>query len=337
MVASSTRINALDSFGTPSSSRTDPIKAMEAADGLYGLRKVLLAEFAGCKSSDANDDLHVVVRTDTGRAIGAVGNSYECFANREFFGPTADALIETGARIDRFQTLADGTRAFMRLSWADDLNLTIGRPKVGDLVGRRCTLSTSHDGKWAGKFTFQMLRLACSNGMTAPVGTFDTTLTHTVGGHQQLIDLQKLVPLIDLYVRQFEHAANVLAATPVSSESTIAIIQRMVDPSGRAGQKKAGGANQAQGRVNRVLELFNGKQPGADTAEMKGTGWGLFNAGVDYFTHEKGTRGEEETTQRFKSLLPGGPANNEILRAWKVVTDGLGVSETIKDAVEAMN
>ncbi|KKM63518.1 hypothetical protein LCGC14_1510620, partial [marine sediment metagenome] len=209
MVASSTRINALDSFGTPSSSRTDPIKAMEAADGLYGLRKVLLAEFAGCKSSDANDDLHVVVRTDTGRAIGAVGNSYECFANREFFGPTADALIETGARIDRFQTLADGTRAFMRLSWADDLNLTIGRPKVGDLVGRRCTLSTSHDGKWAGKFTFQMLRLACSNGMTAPVGTFDTTLTHTVGGHQQLIDLQKLVPLIDLYVRQFEHAANV--------------------------------------------------------------------------------------------------------------------------------
>lgn len=337
MVTASARINALDTFGTPSPSQSDPIKAMEAAGALFGLRKVSLAQFSGCK---ANADLHVVVRTDTDQAIGTVGNSYECFPNEEFFAPTAKALVEnTGARIDRFQMLDNGTRSFMRLSWPEDQNLTIGRPKVGDLVGRRCTLSTSHDGKWAGKFTLQMLRLICSNGMIIPVGKCEIALTHTVGGHQQLIDLQKIVPVIERYVRQFEGAANILAATPVVSTngSTLAIIQRMVDPSSKAGEKKSGGVNQAQQRVNRILSLFEGEQPGADRHEMQGTGWGLFNAGVDYFTHEKGTRGDNEQAQRFKSLLPGGPASREIIRAWDVVTEDLGVRDAIKAEVAAIN
>ncbi len=55
MVASSVRINALDSFGTRVTSRTDPIKAMEAAGGLFGLRKYFVL-WAGMVS------LHTLVR-----------------------------------------------------------------------------------------------------------------------------------------------------------------------------------------------------------------------------------------------------------------------------------
>lgn len=340
MVAANIVTNALDSYGTKSSSRTDPIKAMEAAGGLFGLRKESLAKFSGCPS---NDDLHVVIRTDTGQAIGTVGNSYETFDNEAFFGPTAEELIKTGAKIDRFQMLDHGTRSFMRLSWPEDRNITIGRPKVGDIVGRRCTLSTSHDGKWAGKFTLMMLRLICSNGMTAPVGKYDIGLTHTVGGHQQLIELKKLIPMIERYVRQFEVAANILVATPIdisnnkARDNAIKIVTKVVDPNGKKGEKKSGGANRAQERVNRVMELFSGDQPGADTAECKDTGWGLYQACNHFFTHETGTRGNDEQTQRFKSLLPGGPANKSIVRAWDVVTEGLGVHDAIKAQVAAVN
>lgn len=326
-------VNALDSYGVKSPSRVDPIKAMEAAGGLFGLKKVPLSEFAG---KGANKDLFVVTRTDTGQAIGQVGKTYECFPNEAFFGPTAQALIDTGAKIDRFQMLDHGTRSFMRLSWPEDQNLVIGRPKVGDIVGRRCTLSTSHDGKWAGKFTLMMLRLICSNGMTVPVGQFEMGLTHTVGGHQQLIDLQKLIPMIERYVRQFEAASNILVETPCKNDEALAVVQKMVDPTSKAGEKKGGGSNRALDRINRVMELFTGEQPGADSPECNGTGWGLYQAGNHYFTHEKGTRGKDEGLQRFKSLLPGGPASKEIIRAWDVVVDGLGVREQV-DAACVLN
>lgn len=338
MVATSTRTNALDSFGTCSPSRTDPIAAMRAAGALFGLRKEPLSKFAGVP---ANDNLHVVIRTDTGQAIGQVGNSYETFDNEAFFGPTASALIkETGAQIDRFQMLDSGTRAFMRLSWPSDRNIVIGHPKVGDIVGRRCIISTSHDGKWAGKFSLQMLRLICSNGMVAPIGKYEIGLTHTVGGHQQLIDLQKLVPMIERYVRQFEVAANILVNTPAPPKRTLEIVHKMVDPGDKAGENKKGGINRAQERINRVMELFTSEQPGWDSPECKGTGWGLYQAGNHFFTHEKGTRGDnadERLTQRFKSLLPGGPANKEIVRAWDVVTEGLGVQDVIKAEVALLN
>lgn len=329
--------NALDSFGIKSPSRTDPILAMRAAGALFGLKKVSLADFAGVP---ANDDLHVVVRTDSGQAIGQVGKSYECFPNELFFGPTATALIEeTGAEIDRFQMLDHGVRSFMRLSWPSDRNICIGRPKVGDIVGRRCTLSTSHDGKYAGKFSLSMLRLMCSNGMTAPVGEYEFGLTHTVGGHQQLIDFQKLVPMIDRYIRQFEIAANILVETPalVTDDRTVSIVRKLVDPTQKAGEKKNGETNRAQDRVNRVMSLFDGGQPGADSLECRNTGWGLYQAANHFFTHEKGTRGENKNEQRFKSLLPGGPANKEIVRAWGVVTEGLGVTEQIESQLALMN
>lgn len=338
----SRRVNALDTFGTPSPSKTDPMAALKAAGGLFGLRKVSLAEWTG---KPANPDLHVVIRTGGGmseQVIGQVGNTYECFDNASFFGPTAQALIDTGARIDRCQLLDFGTRTFMRLSWGSDHNLSIGRSKVGDIVGRRAILSTSHDGKWAGKFTLEMLRLICSNGMTAAVGQFEMALTHTVGGHQQLTDLTTLLPMIETYVRQFEASANLLVDTPIDmsvekqSKNAWAIAAKMVDSAGKAGNKKDGKANRATERINRVMSLFGGEQPGADTPECQNTGWGLYQAGNHFLTHEKGTRGEDTGTQRFKSLLPGGPASKEIVRAWDAVVDGLGIRDSMKE-IAAIN
>ena len=335
------RVNALDSFGTRSPSKTNPISAIKAAGGLYGLRKISLAEWSG---RPANDDLHVVIRTDTNTVIGQVGNSYECFDNASFFGPVARALVETGAQISRFQIIDNGTRAFMRLAWPDDQNLRIGKPKVGDIVGRRAILSTSHDGKFAGKFILQMLRLACSNGMTVPVAQgirgfvpCEMALTHTVGGKQQLVNLREMVPTIESYIRRFQIAADLLADTAVSKEQAETIIQRIADPRDTGKSRTTGEPNLALQRVNRITALFYGEQAEADNRTVKDTGWGLYNAAVDFYTHDKGTRGENRHEQRFKSLLPGGAASREIMRSWGIVTDGLGVTKALAGAVSGMN
>lgn len=330
------RINALDSFGSTVTSKKDPYAAMRKAGGLFSLKKVSLSKFSGVR---CNDDLHVVVRTDTGAAIGQVGNNYEPFDNGAFFGPVAEALVETGAEITKFQMLDNGTRSFMRLAWPADKNLRIGKPKVGDIVGRRATLSTSHDGKFAGKFTLQMLRLACVNGMTIPVGAYAMDMFHTVGGRQQLVELFNMVPTIETYIRQFQVAADMLAETPVVAGSKLAndIITKIVDPNKAAKDTSCGDPNMAKQRFNRVAELFAGQQPGSDNAAVKNTGWGLYNASVDYFTHDKITHGENPTEQRFKSLLPGGQGSREIIRAWNIVTDGLGVSDAIDAELATVN
>lgn len=332
--AVSERVNALDSFGVVAP-KNDPRAALKAAGADFSLRKVSLEEWAG---RPCGAGLHVVVREDTDTAIGQVGDNYTCFDNDEFFVPVATALIEqTGAHIDRFQSLDDGRRAFMRLSWDESHNIRVGG-RVGDIVGRRCIVSTAHDGKWAAKFSMQMLRLICSNGMVVPVGTADMALTHTVGGQQQLADLSAIAPLIEQYQRQFETAANLLAETPIKPTDALCeqIVKRIADPNSLAGETKKKEPNRAAQRIAAIMELFDGKQPGFDNRAMRNTGWGLYNAAVDHMTHGTGEKAEK-VEQRFRSLLPGGTANRGIVRAWSIVTDGLGVSDRIRDAVAALN
>ena len=181
-----------------------------------------------------------------------------------------------------------------------------------------------------------MLRLACSNGMTIPIGCYDETLIHSTGGHTRLKDLQKLAPRIEQYVSQFEQVSNLLVETPIkpSDPRCLEIVQRMVDPKKTAKELKGGGENRASERVNRVMRLFDGEQPEADNSSIKNTGWGLYQAGVHYYTHEQGTRGENEQEQRFKAQLPGGSANREIIKAWGAVTEGLGVADMVESMVK---
>jgi len=329
-------VNPLDAFGTQSPSATDPLAAIRAAGGAFGLKKISLAEFSGQK---ANPDLHVVVRSDTREAIGQVGNHYTCYDNERFFVPVASALIKTGARITRFQQLDNGARAFMRLAWDSDHNLRVGG-KVGDIVGRRCMLSTSHDGKWAAKFSLEMLRLACSNGMILPVGAYDMSLFHTVSGEQQIVELTGLAPVMDKYVRRFSLAADLLAKTPIKPNDPrcLEIVRRIVDPQESAGVKKGDGSpNRGQVRINRVMSLFDGGQPGADNRAVANTGWGLFQAVNHFYNHDGGTRGEDTVALRFKSLLPGGQGQKSIVRAWNVVTAGLGVDKELESALVELN
>ena len=336
-MVTATRQSALEVFGT-AAKKGSAADLIRSAGGAFELAKIPLDKWSGkpCLSGQ-----NIVVRKDTGTAIGMVGDSYETFTNLDFFPPIADELVEaTGAKIDRFSMLDGGARAIMRLSWNDDIR--IGSPKVGDIVARRAIITTSHDSKWAGKLILEAFRLACSNGMTVPCGQNEFALTHSSGGHRQLADIVKLIPGISAYFRSFTVAAGIMADTPIlpTSDRCKTIITKIVDPEKRAADTKGGEPNAAAQRVSRIQELFAGGQPGADNRAVKGTAWGLFNAASDYFNHGKSTRGDNEREQRFRSLLPGrngGPAARDIVRAWGVVNDELKITKRIAEAVAASN
>lgn len=325
--------NALDSFGTASKGKGSAADLIRSHGAAFELEKVALDKWSRQASIPGQ---FVVVRKDTNTAIGMVGENYTPMDNMEFFCPIADALVEgTGAKIDRFSTLDSGARSIMRLSW--DENFRIGGNKVGDIVGRRAVITTSHDGKWAGKLILQALRLACSNGMTVPVGESEFGLTHSCNGVRQLADIVRMIPKIHEYFMQFQAAGEIMANTPILStdKRCLSIIKKVMDPEKRAGETKAGELNKAAERVERIRILFT-KQPGADNKAMSGTAWGLFNAFTDYYNHGKNTRGENVAEQRFRSLLPGkngGPGAKDIARAYSIVTKELKIDKAIAAAV----
>lgn len=332
MVRQSTRVNSLDAFGDqiPKTLRRNPEAALAEVGGDYGLEKKTLSEWSGMP---ANDDIHAIIRTDTGACIGAVGNKYKPFSNVEFFVPPAQALIDTGAEIERIQITDGGTRAFMRLSWSDEFNVKVGDRKVGDIVGRRAILSTSHDSKYAGKCILQMLRLACSNGMTIPVAPYEVTLIHTSGGEQQLIDMTELAPTIGDYVEKFEVASEIMAGTKVSEKRTEELVVKVADPGGHASTNKDGSNNKAMDRVSTMLRLINGMQPEGDGKALKNTAWGVYQGCVDWYTHRGGSTDDSELG--FKRLLPGasgGSASKQIVKAWNVITSELDLTDQIKAA-----
>ncbi len=264
------QVNALDRLGTRAETN-NPMDVIRAGGGDFGLTKEPLSRYI----PGSNPDLFVVRRNDTGAAIGQVGSYYELFPNREIFEPVANALIqETGAEIQRFGMMDGGAKAFMRIAWPDDKNIRVGGPEVGDIVGRRATIVTSHDGTWAATLAFQMLRLICSNGMVMPVGNAKFKLYHTKGGHSKLADITKMIPQIDEYVRRFEVSAGILADTPVASTSPQArdIVVSVVDSGKKAGETKTGDDNAAERRISTVLDLFDHNQAGADNRAVKGTG-----------------------------------------------------------------
>lgn len=336
MVAA-TRVHPSDAFGTKSPSKKNPMSALRAAEADFTLRKTPLSEILPAGMSCLPSQ-HVVIREDTNTVIGQVGESYETVDNMEFFAPIAESLVEqSGAQIERFAMTNDGRLGHMRLSWADDRNIVIGRPKVGDIVARRATLSTSHDGTRCGKMVLEMLRLACLNGMTVPCGQAEFYLTHTRGGKDQLAEIIRMVPQIEAYVRQFTVAGTIMSETGIdfNDKRCLEIVSKVMDPKKSAGNKKSGGRNQSQNRIDDVMTLLS-RQPGAESREIKGTAWGLFNGFADYFTH---SRGENKSTEaRFKALVPGkngGAGNREIVRAWNVVVDECGVRKAI-DAASAL-
>jgi len=328
----SLRINALDNFGTPATRAmaTDPMAVIRAAGADFDLESVSLNSL-GILS---NDDLYCVRRSDDGRIIGQVGNQYAPMSNRDFFVPLAEALIEhTGARIERFAELGGGNRAFMRLMWEDDIKVG-PNSKVGDVVGRRATLHTGHDGKWAGKLSLQMLRLICLNGMLVPVGKHEFTVVHSKGGVATLADIVRMIPRIDEYTTKFKAAAGVLIETPVTPTKAREVITSFVDPKDNAGETKNGEDNKTRQRVNRVWNLFNGGQPGAGTKAMKGTAWGVYNALTDDRQYGGRTSGDNtEAEKRFKMMLPGGSANRGIIQAWDTTIDKLELRTAINAAV----
>lgn len=241
-----------------------------------------------------------VVRTDTGDVLGQVESRYAPQQNRDIFR-CADELRDEGWRIVRAATLDKGARCFMTLEADNKNDLSI----VGDVVRLRIIIHTSHDSKFATTMTVVPLRLWCTNGCTAPIPGFDWTwaIRHTIKGQDKLMAANEMITKASEYFGAFERVATMLAKTKISNPHAEQIVKTTPGLDDED-------SKQSMSKREAILAGFKGNQPGGNIAAMRGTAWGLFQAGCDVVDHGETSRvrvtpGNNESDQRFKQAFGG--------------------------------
>lgn len=335
MVATLTDMtDVLGSVGTRARKNETSGSILRRAGADFEVEKRPLSEVLG-RRWGALENQYVVVRTDTNEVIGQVGDNYTPMSNRDFFTLGDDLRKASKARILDFTMLDGGSRSVMRFAWPD--NMVIGDRRLGDIVAREGILSTSHDGRWAGKLFIMVKRLICLNGMAVIDGDKSVCfpMRHSYCGEAQFEQIRKMVPKIDAHFDRFQERANILAGEKVGLERAEKIIAKIMDPKTLAGENKNGTDNQAAERIATVTTLFDGGQPGSSLESVRGTAWGLYQAFTHYYNHERGTRGKNQRELRYKAMLPESKVAKEMTGAFKTIVTELDLTERMKEIAQS--
>lgn len=240
------------------------------------------------------------IRRDTKQVLASgLGQSQVIFQNVDAFTPLAEAFVESGAKITRATVLEEGARVFLGFEWDAKDNLSV----KGDLVGCRAMIQGGHNGQNSHSITVYPLRLACVNGLMVPVPGFGCSISikHTERGVDRLAASTKILKQSTGYFANFGKIANILSDVKVTSNHAKDILESVKIGSARA--------SLTEDKVGEILNLFNGRQVGGNHEALKGTAWGLLNAGAESADYgERGSRirltaGSSEGIQRFKRVI----------------------------------
>jgi phage/plasmid-like protein (TIGR03299 family) len=226
------------------------------------------------------------VRSDTGRVLGVVGDSYQPLQNRDAFA-LADDLIDSGqAHWIGAGATRGGARihALMRL----DRDVRIGGADGEDILPL-LLLRNGHDGGLALTVSVAPFRLACLNGMLLPVeGAVRTwKARHTRRIADRLGDARRTLQVAWRYYDALEETGERLIREPLSAPAFERFLTQLVplptsdaDPGGR----RVRNAESVREAIRSVYLTT------PDLDAIRGTAWGALQAVADYHDHHARTR-----------------------------------------------
>ena len=232
-----------------------------------------------------------VVRTDTDQVLGEVGDKYHIISNADGFDILeaigGKVLIETGA------ILGIGEKAFISCK----LPTTT---KIGDdLIEHYFVILLSHDGTTSVLLMITPIRPVCQNtvnlGIAKAVRKY--SIRHTVNYEQKLEEAAKVLGIVKGYYTKFEDIANELLAKKRTERQFTALVDKLFKkPEDTASER-------AKFNFEKARELCIAALNVPDLADIRDTGWGHYNAIVDYADHARGTRIKDEQLNRENKFL----------------------------------
>ena len=251
-------------------------------------------------STDANDasawrtmdDRHVLLRSDSGDALGLVSDNYKVVQPKAVLEFFRDLTESAGFTLETAGTLFGGKRFWALASIGSEASIADPRDKMK----RYLMLSTSCDGTMATEGRYVDIRTVCNNTLTANLraaakvkvshrSTFDADQTKRDLGIQDAQDS------FESTMAQFRR----LAETPILPVEAVRATGALLIPGFSdmplADQAKAVQASKPVNRIGRLA--LDHMARGSDLTGVSGTAWGWLNAVTEYVDHESRARSQD--------------------------------------------
>jgi phage/plasmid-like protein (TIGR03299 family) len=263
-----------------------------------------------------DDGFTSLVRSDTLALLHKPKDSYERIPNALAY-EVAELLFEQGFQYETGITLDGGKQCAITLK----LDEPIVIPGDDSPILPYGCLSWAHDGSGALKARSGTIRQVCANTVAASeaegarLGT-DFTFRHTKNVRDRIEDAKEVIKGVRAGLDVYREIMCELATIDVTPDQRDLFVSTIIgDTDG-----KLSGSTATSSRVKtnierertKVLSLFMG--PTIPEAHEL-TGYGLFQAGVEYFDHLRAYRSQESYVKR--TLLTSNPAKASLTKTIK--------------------
>ncbi len=256
-----------------------------------------------------------VVRSDTGKVLGVVGNSYVPVQNYQAFGFLDAVVAEGGLRYHTAGALGNGERVWMLAKLPSQIRVK----NSDDVVDKFLLLSNTHDGSTALRVYFTPIRVVCQNTLNMAEGRSvgqGIAIMHKGDLHTKIREAQRVLGLAERFYDDAEGMIETLAHHTPNPEQLRSYFEALYpDPT------DADNARAKKVREN-LAQIFE-TGIGLDIPEIKGTSWAAYNAVTEWVDHYRPARCAnplDRASRRLHSSWFGTGAKLKA-KAWNLALD----------------
>ena len=235
-----------------------------------------------------------VVRTDSKKVLGVVGNKYSPIQNHQCFGFLDSVVADGQVTYHTAGALGSGERIWMLAK----LPNTIRVKGTDDITEQFLLLSNSHNGSSSLRVFFTPIRVVCANTLGAAERRGrkqGVSIYHRGDLAAKVGEAQEILGLASRFYDDLETKINHLAGVQLSKSQLAAYFQSIYpDPTESSSRR----AKNVRRELTRLFE--EGK--GQDIPGIRHSAWAAFNAVAEYVDHHRSTRGNSELEVRGNRL-----------------------------------
>lgn len=226
-----------------------------------------------------------IYRADTDKVLGIHSSRYEHMSYSEAF-EVFDRLLGDGqCQVVSGANIDEGARAFLQIKMPETAEVL-----RGDSMDLYLNGFASHDGSFSLAYSYGANRLACSNQV---MGTFrqgrkqvrSVSIRHSKNMRDKMELAEKVLWEGAKCLEVLRENAQILARKAITSREAKQFADSLFP--------LAEGAKKDRNKANRekVIELVDSGM-GTDIEGVRGSAWGLYNAGTEWYDHHSPTRGK---------------------------------------------
>jgi phage/plasmid-like protein (TIGR03299 family) len=256
-----------------------------------------------------------VIRTDSGEALGVVGNAYVPVQNRHAFAFLDGVVADGGLRYHTAGALGRGERIWLLAKLPE----TIRVRDTDDIVEKFLLLSNTHDGSTALRVFMTPIRVVCQNTLNlAERRSVDqgVSIAHKGDLGTKVTEARRVLGLASKFFDEAATKINFLAGhSPTPSQLKAYFREVYPDPE-HADPTRARNVRET---FHRLFETGIG----LDMPGIKHTWWAAANVPAEYVDHHRRTRATTPEARASRRLASSWFGSGAALkgRSWQLAID----------------